>query len=223
MQKLEAIQKEFNGAQSGGKKVSLADLIVLGGCAAVEEAAKKAGHDVKVPFSPGRTDASQEQTDVHSFAVWSRPRTGSATTCGRDTKAGGGLLVDRAQLLTLTAPEMTVLVGGMRALNANFGQSKHGVFTNRPGDVDERFLRQPARHEHEVADVLYVRRRARGARSRDGRTQVDRHRVDLVFGSNSQLRALAEVYACDDSKEVFVKDFVAAWNKVMNLDRYDLA
>ena len=221
---LEAIQKEFNGAQSGGKKVSLADLIVLGGCAAVEAAAKKAGHDVKVPFSPGRTDASQDQTDVHSFAVLEPAADGFRNYQRKgDQRPAEELLVDRAQLLTLTAPEMTVLVGGLRALNANFGQSKHGVFTTRPGTLtndffvnllDMRTKWQPA----SLAEGVYEGRdRATGEMKWTGT------RVDLVFGSNAQLRAIAEVYACDDSKETFVKDFAAAWNKVMNLDRFDLA
>ncbi len=224
LETLEAIQKDFNSSQSGGKKVSLADLIVLGGCAAVEEAAKKAGHDVKVPFSPGRTDASQEQTDVHSFAVL-EPTADGFRNYLRNGKPQSAeeLLVDRAQLLTLTAPEMTVLVGGMRALNANFGQSKHGVFTNRPGTLTNDFfvnlldMNTKWQPSSTSEGVYEGRDRATGEIKWTGT------RVDLVFGSNSQLRAIAEVYACDDSKEAFVKDFVAAWNKVMNLDRYDLA
>jgi catalase-peroxidase len=224
LQKLETIQTEFNSAQSGGKKVSLADLIVLGGCAAVEEAAKKAGYDVKVPFLPGRTDASQEQTDVHSFAPLEPAADGfrNYLRAGQPMSAEE-LLVDRAQLLKLTAPEMTVLIGGMRALNANFGQSKHGVFTSRPEtltndffvnllDMNTKWQASPTSN-----GVFEGRDRATGEIKSTGT------RVDLVFGSNSQLRALAEVYASDDSKESFVKDFVAAWNKVMNLDRYDLA
>ena len=222
--KLEAIQKEFNSSQSGGKKVSLADLIVLGGCAAVEEAAKRAGHDVKVPFSPGRTDASQEQTDVHSFAVMEPVADGFRNYLRSGQRLSAEeLLVDRAQLLTLTAPEMTVLVGGMRALNANFGQSKHGVFTNRPETLTNDFfvnlldMNTKWQASSTSEGVFEGRDRATGEIKWTGT------RVDLVFGSNSQLRAIAEVYACDDSKEAFVKDFVAAWNKVMNLDRYDLA
>jgi len=221
---LEAIQKDFNGAQSGGKKVSLADLIVLGGCAAVEEAAKKAGHDVKVPFSPGRMDASQELTDVHSFAVLEPIADGFRNYLRReDQRPAEELLVDRAQLLTLTAPEMTVLVGGMRALNANFGQSKLGVFTNRPETLANDFfvnlldMKMKWQASPTSEGVFEGRDRATGEIKWTGT------RVDLIFGSNSQLRAIAEVYACDDSKEAFVKDFVAAWNKVMNLDRYDLA
>ena len=221
---LEAIQKDFNRAQSGGKKVSLADLIVLGGCAAVEAAAKKAGHDVKVPFSPGRMDASQEQTDVHSFAVLEPTADGFRNYLRNGNEGSAAeLLVDRANLLTLTAPEMTVLVGGMRALDANFGQSKHGVFTKRPETLTNDFfvnlLDMNTKWQKSATSegVLEGRNRATGELKWTGTV------VDLVFGSNSQLRALAEFYACDDSKEVFVKDFVAAWNKVMNLDRYDLA
>ena len=220
LQKLEAIQKDFN---SGKKKISLADLIVLGGCAAVEAAAKKGGHDVKVPFSPGRTDASQEQTDVHSFAVLEPTADGFRNYLRKGHQSPAEELVDRAQLLTLTAPEMTVLVGGMRALNANFGQSKHGVFTKRPGTLTNDFfvnlLDMNTRWQKSATSegVLEGRDRAKGELKWTGTV------VDLVFGSNSQLRALAEVYACSDSKEAFVKDFVAAWNKVMNLDRYDLA
>ncbi len=222
--KLEAIQKEFNKSQSGGKKkVSLADVIVLGGCAAVEEAAKRAGHDVKVPFSPGRTDASQEQTDLHSFAVM-EPAADGFRNYIRDAHglSAEELLVDRAQLLKLTAPEMTVLVGGMRTLGANFGQSKHGVFTNQPGTLTNDFfvnlLDMNTKWQPSSAskDVYEGRDRVTGEVKWTGT------RVDLLFGSNSQLRAIAEVYACNDSKETFVKDFVAAWNKVMNLDRYDL-
>ena len=227
LKKLEAIQKEFNSSQSNGnkgKKVSLADLIVLGGCAAVEEAAKRAGHKVKIPFSPGRTDASQKQTDVHSFAVMEPVADGfrNYLRSGQSLSAEE-LLVDRAQLLTLTAPEMTVLVGGMRALNANFGQAKHGVFTNRPETLTNDFFVnlldmntkwQPS----STSEGVYE-----GRDRATGKIKWTGTRVDLVFGSNSQLRAIAEVYACDDSKEAFVKDFAAAWNKVMNLDRYDLA
>jgi catalase-peroxidase len=223
LKKLAAIQKEFNSSQSGGKKVSLADLIVLGGCAAVEAAAKKAGHDVKVPFSPGRMDASQKQTDVHSFAVL-EPAADGFRNYQRKPDQGPAeeLLVDRSQLLTLTAPEMTVLVGGMRALNANFGQSKHGVFTNRPEALTNDFfvnlLDMGTKWEASSTEGVFE-----GRDRATGKIQWTGTRADLVFGSNSQLRAIAEVYACDDSKEAFVKDFVAAWNKVMNLDRYDLA
>jgi catalase-peroxidase len=231
LKKLGGIQKEFNGSRSNGnksngkgKQVSLADLIVLGGCAAVEEAAKKAGHKVKIPFSPGRTDASQEQTDVHSFAVMEHAADGfrNYLRSGQQLSAEE-LLVNRAQLLTLTAPEMTVLVGGLRALNANFGQAKHGVFTNRPGTLTNDFF----------VNLLDMNTKWQASSTSDGvfegrdratdKIKWTGTRVDLLFGSNSQLRAIAEVYACDDSKQAFVKDFAAAWNKVMNLDRYDLA
>jgi len=222
--KLEAIQKDFNSSQSGGKKVSLADLIVLGGCAAVEEAAKKGGHEVKVPFSPGRTDASQEQTDAHSFAPLEPKADGfrNYLQLGQRMSAEE-LLVDRAQLLTLTGPEMTVLVGGMRALNANAGQSKHGVFTKQPETLTNDFFVNLL----DMGTVWQASPTSEGVfEGRDratGEIKWTGTRVDLVFGSNSQLRALAEVYACDDSKEAFVKDFAAAWSKVMNLDRFDLA
>jgi catalase-peroxidase len=221
--KLESIQKEFNGSQSGGKKVSLADLIVLGGCAAVEEAAKRAGHDVQVPFLPGRTDALQAQTDVHSFAVLEPLADGFRNYHRKENeRPGEELLVDRSQLLKLTAPEMTVLVGGLRALNANFGQSKHGVFTSRPETLTNDFfvnlLDMKTMWQATPSEGVFE-----GRDRATGEIKWTGTRVDLVFGSNSQLRAIAEVYACDDSKEAFVKDFVAAWNKVMNLDRYDLA
>jgi len=221
---LEGIQKEFNASQSNGKKVSLADVIVLGGCAAVEEAAKKAGHTVKVPFSPGRTDASQKLTDVESFSVLEPTADGfiNYQRKGHPVPAEE-MLLDRAQLLTLTAPEMTVLVGGMRALNANFGQSKHGVFTKRPETLSNEFFTN-------LLDMSTQWKPSAGSEGvyegRDRKTDEVKWtgtRVDLIFGSNSQLRALAEVYACADSKEKFVKDFVAAWSKVMNLDRFDLA
>jgi catalase-peroxidase len=224
LQTLEAIQKQFNGAQSGGKKVSLADLIVLGGCAAVEEAAKKAGHDVNVPFSPGRMDASLEQTDVHSFAVLEPIADGVRNYVRKGLEGSAAeLLIDRANLLTLTAPEMTVLIGGMRALNANFHQSAHGVFTKRPGVLTNDFfvnlLDMKTKWQKSAASesVLEGRDRATGQIMWTGTV------VDLVFGSNAQLRALVEVYACSDSQQAFVHDFVAAWNKVMNLDRFDLA
>ena len=223
LQKLEAIQKDFNSS-SGKKKVSLADLIVLGGCAAVEEAAKKAGHEVKVPFSPGRTDASEEQTDVHSFAVL-EPKADGFRNYSRNGHGSSAeeMLVDKAQLLKLTAPEMTVLVGGMRALNANFGQSKHGVFTKRPETLTNDFfvnlLDMNTKWQASSASEAVFEGRDR----KTGEIKWTGTRGDLIFGSHSQLRAIAEVYACDDSKEAFVKDFVAAWNKVMNLDRYDLA
>jgi catalase-peroxidase len=223
LQKLEAIQKEFNGAQSGKKRISLADLIVLAGCAAVEAAAKKAGHDVKVPFSPGRTDASQEQTDVESFAVLEPRADGFRNYLRAGLKAPAEeLLLDRAQLLTLTAPEMTVLVGGMRALNANFGQSRHGIFTGAPGTLTSDFfgnlLDMRTEWRPSATEGIYE-----GRDRQSGQVRWTGTRVDLVFGSNSELRALAEVYASDDAREKFVKDFVAAWDKVMNLDRFDLA
>jgi len=222
LQKLEQIQKEFNKSQSGGKRISLADMIVLGGCAAVEAAAKKAGHDVTVPFAPGRTDASQQQTDVDSFAVLEPTADGFRNYLrSGHLQSAEELLVDRAQLLTLTAPEMTVLVGGMRVLNANAGQSKHGVFTRQPETLTNDFfvnlLDMKTKWEPASEGVFEGRDRATNELKWTGT------RVDLVFGSNSQLRATAEVYACSDSQQKFVHDFVAAWNKVMNLDRFDLA
>ncbi len=221
---LEGIQNAFNDAQSGGKKVSLADLIVLGGCAAIEQAAEKAGHAVEVPFAPGRTDASQEQTDVESFAVIEPFADGFRNyEKAKYAVSAEELLIDKAQLLTLTAPEMTVLIGGMRALNANFGQSQHGVFTKRPETLTNDFFANLLdmgtewKAASEAEDVFEGRDRATGELKWTGT------RVDLIFGSNSQLRALAEVYACDDSQKKFVHDFVVAWNKVMNADRFDLA
>ena len=221
---LEAIQKAFNTAQSGKKKVSLADLIVLGGCAAVEAAAKKAGHGVKVPFTPGRTDASQEQTDVESFAVLEPTADGFRNYIRKAIQIPAEeMLVDRAQLMTLTAPEMTVLVGGMRALNANVGKSKHGVFTGRPETLTNDFfvnlLDMSTRWQASAKSEGVFE----GSDRATGTVKWAGTRVDLVFGSNSQLRAIAEVYACDDSQQVFVRDFVVAWGKVMNLDRFDLA
>jgi len=221
---LKKIQKAFNSAQSGGKKVSLADLIVLGGCAGVEAAAKKAGLDVTVPFTPGRTDASQTQTDAESFSVLEPVADGFRNYLKtRFSISAEELLVDRAQLLTLTAPEMTVLVGGLRVLNANFGQTQYGVFTKRPGTLTNDFfvnlldMGTAWKPASEPGDVFEGRDRA------TGELKWTATRVDLVFGSNSQLRAIAEVYASEDSRQKFVKDFVAAWNKVMNLDRFDLA
>jgi catalase-peroxidase len=223
LEKLEAIRKEFNGAQSGGKKVSLADLIVLGGDAAIEEAAKKAGHEVKIPFSPGRTDATQEQTDAHSFAPLEPIADGFRNYLRKEhEESAAELLVDKANLLTLTAPEMTVLIGGLRALDANFGHSKNGVFTKRPGTLTNDFfvnlldMNTKWQKSAASADVLEGRDRASGELRWTGTV------VDLVFGSNSQLRALAEVYASSDGQEEFVREFVAAWSKVMNLDRFDL-
>jgi catalase-peroxidase len=230
LSKLEAIQREFNSSQSNGnkggvkdKKVSLADLIVLGGCAAVKEAAKKAGYDVKIPFTPGRTDASPEQTDVHSFAIMEPVADGFRNYLrSGQVLSAEELLVDRAQLLTLTAPEMTVLIGGLRALGANFGQTKHGVLTNQPETLTNDFfvnlLDMKTQWQPNGSEGVYE-----GRDRATGKSKWTATRVDLVFGSNSQLRALAEVYGSNDSKEAFVKDFAAAWNKVMNLDRYDVA
>ena len=224
LQKLEAIQKDFNSAQSGGKKVSLADLIVLGGCAAVEAATKKAGHDVKVPFSPGRMDASQELTDVDSFAVLEPTADGFRNYVRKGYEGSAAeLLVDRANLLTLTAPEMTVLVGGMRALNANFGQSEHGVFTTRPQTLTNDFFVNLLDMNTKWQKSATLEGVLEGSDRATGKLKWTGTIVDLVFGSNSQLRVLAEVYACSDSHKAFVRDFVAAWNKVMNLDRFDLA
>jgi catalase-peroxidase len=221
---LEKLQQEFNRSPSGGRKVSLADLIVLGGCAAVEQAAKKDGHNVTVPFAPGRTDATQEQTDVNSFEVLEPAADGFRNYL----RAGDPLspetrLLDRANLLKLTAPEMTVLVGGMRALNANFGQSKHGVFTDRPETLTNDFFVNLLdagtawRPSGSAEEKVYE-----GRDRATGKLRWTATAADLVFGAHSQLRALAEVYASDDAKEKFVRDFVAAWNKVMNLDRFDL-
>ncbi len=220
---LETIQKEFNGA-SGGKKVSLADLIVLGGCAAVEAAAKNAGHAVKVPFTPGRTDASQAQTDVHAFAVLEPTADGFRNYLRKGhNRSAEELLVDRAQLMTLTAPEMTVLVGGMRALGATFGASKHGVFTKRPGTLTNDFFVNLLDMKTTWAPSATSEGVYEGRDRKTGEVKWTGTRVDLLFGSNSVLRAVAEVYACDDSQQAFVKDFVAAWAKVMNADRFDLA
>jgi catalase-peroxidase len=224
LEKLEAIQKEFNAAQSGRKKVSLADLIVLGGCAAVEVAAKKAGHSIEVPFSPGRTDTSQEQTDVESFAVLEPVADGFRNYLRAGVTAPAEqLLLDRAQLLTLTAPEMTVLIGGMRALNTSFGQSKHGLLTKRPGTLTNDFFVNLLDMGTEWRPTSGAEGVYEGRDRATGEVKWTATRVDLVFGSNSELRALAEVYASDDAKEKFVKDFAAAWSKVMNLDRFDLA
>jgi catalase-peroxidase len=220
---LEGIQKEFNSAQSGDKKVSLADLIVLGGCAAVEKAAKDAGFDVTVPFSPGRMDASAKQTDVEAFAVL-EPYADGFRNYQRAKYAVSAeeLLVDKAQLLTLTAPEMTALVGGMRVLGANYGGSKHGVFTDRPGELTNDFFVNLLDMGTEWKPVNEDEDEFEGHNRATGQKKWTGTRVDLIFGSNSQLRALAEVYAQDDSQEKFVHDFVAAWNKVMNADRFDL-
>ena len=223
LEALEDIRSEFNMAMPGGKKISLADLIVLAGCAGVEQAAKNAGHEVRVPFTPGRTDASQEQTDVEAFAVL-EPRADGFRNylAGRYAVSAEALLVDRAQLLTLSAPEMTVLVGGLRVLDANTGQSQHGVFTQRPGTLSNDFfinlldMRTQWKSVSDARDVFEGRDRETDELRWTGT------RVDLIFGSNSQLRALAEVYASADAQEKFIHDFVAAWNKVMNLDRFDL-
>jgi len=224
LQTLEGIQKEFNSAQSGGKKVSLADLIVLGGCAGVEQAAKNAGHEVTVPFTPGRTDASEAQTDVASFAVL-EPKADGFRNYQKTRYAvpAEELLVDKAQLLTLTAPEMTVLLGGMRVLNASYRQSQHGVFTEKPEALTNDFfvnllgMGTEWKAASKEADVFEGRDRKSGELKWTGT------RVDLIFGSNSQLRALAEVYGSADAQEKFIQDFVSAWDKVMNLDRFDLA
>ena len=221
---LEGIQQDFNNAQIGGKKVSLADLIVLGGCAAVEKAAQKAGYDVTVPFTPGRTDASQEQTDVLSFNVMEPAADGFRNYLkGSHRLPAEEMLVDRAQLLTLTAPEMTVLVGGMRALNANYDKTQYGVLTTRPETLTNDFfvnlLDMSTAWEATGEDnETFV-----GCDRATGAQKWTATRVDLIFGSHSQLRALAEVYACDDAKDKFVSDFIAAWTKVMDLDRFDLA
>jgi len=223
LEALQGVQRDFNAAQSGGKKISLADLIVLGGCAAIEQAAKAAGVPVAVPFAAGRTDASQEQTDIESFAVLEPTADGFRNYIkARSGASPEERLLDKAQLLTLSAPEMTVLVGGLRALGANVGQSAHGVFTRRPGVLTNDFfvnlldMGTAWKPTSETAEVFEGHDRA------TGEIKWTATRVDLVFGSNSQLRALAEVYACDDARETFVRDFVAAWNKVMNLDRFDL-
>jgi catalase-peroxidase len=220
---LEQIQERFNQSQTGGKNISLADLIVLGGCAAVEQAARNAGHAVSVPFAPGRTDATQENTDVESFAVL-EPRADGFRNYVRagELLSPETLLLDRANMLTLTAPEMTVLIGGMRVLNANVGQAPHGVFTDRPETLTNDFfvnlLDMGVEWTAPAAGSTVYEGRSRTT----GEVRRTATAVDLVFGSNSQLRALAEVYACDDAKEKFVRDFVAAWCKVMNLDRFDL-
>jgi len=224
LQALAKIQKEFNGEQSGGKKVSLADLIVLGGCAGVEQAARNAGHKVTVPFYPGRTDASQKQTDVKAFAVL-EPKADGFRNYLKDkySVTAEELMLDRAQLLTLTAPEMTVLVGGMRVLNANYGQSRHGVFTKRPESLTNDFfvnlLDMDIMWKASPKDDNVFEGRDR----KSGKLKWTGTRIDLIFGSNSQLRAIAEVYGCQDSQKKFLDDFVGAWSKVMNLDRFDLA
>ena len=220
---LEEVQKDFNDSQSDGKKVSLADIIVLGGCAAVEDAATKAGHNVQVPFSPGRTDASQDQTDIDSFAVLEPKVDGFRNHHGKEqSRSAEELLVDRAHMLTLTAPEMTVLVGGLRVLNANVGQSELGVFTNRPETLTNDFFVNLLAMNTDWKKSSRCEHFFEGRDQETGEIKWTGSAVDLVFGSNSQLRAIAEVYACDDSQQAFVNDFVAAWDKVMNLDRFDL-
>ncbi|MBA2609346.1 MAG: catalase-peroxidase, partial [Actinobacteria bacterium] len=226
LQTLEQIQQEFNGSQSGGKKVSLADLIVLGGCAAVEQAAKNAGYDVTVPFSPGRTDASQEQTDVESFEVLEPTADGFRNYLRAGEKLPPEtLLLDRANLLTLTAPEMTVLLGGMRAMNVNLAQSAHGVAADGPETLTNDFFVHllDMRAETEWKPSVSAENVYEGHDRATGEVKRTATAVDLVFGANSVLRALSEVYASDDGKEKFVRDFVTAWNKVMNLGRFDLA
>jgi catalase-peroxidase len=219
---LEGIQAEFNAGQTGDKRVSLADLIVLGGCAAVEQAARNAGYEVEVPFSPGRTDASQDQTDVDAFAVLEPTADGFRNYFRPgDTRREDELLVDRASLLSLTAPEMTVLVGGLRVLGANTGRTGRGVFTDRPETLTNDFfvnlLDMGTEWRMSAGDHVYE-----GRDRSSGEVKWTATAVDLVFGSNSQLRAIAEVYGCEDGQPKFVRDFVAAWNKVMNLDRFDL-
>jgi catalase-peroxidase len=224
LEKLEAVQKAFNRSLKGGKKISLADVIVLGGCAAVEEAAKKAGHKVEVPFSPGRTDASQEQTDVEAFSYLEPVADGFRNFLkAQFSVPAEELLIDRAQLLTLTAPELTVLVGGLRVLGANHGKSSHGVFTKQPETLTNDFFVNLLDMNTEWQPSSKTEGVYEGRDRATGKIKWTGTRVDLVFGSNSQLRAVAEVYGCSDAKEKFVKDFVAAWNKVMNLDRFDLA
>jgi catalase-peroxidase len=220
---LEGIQGEFNQAQTGGKKVSLADQIVLGGGAAVEQAAKSAGQPVAVPFSPGRVDATQEQTDIESFSVLEPVADGFRNyQKTRYAVPAEALLVDRAQLLTLTAPEMTVLIGGLRVLNINAGQTPHGVFTKRPGVLSNDFFRNLLDMSTEWKAVSEAKETFEGRDRKTGELKWTARRVDLVFGANSQLRALAEVYGSADAQEGFVRDFVAVWSKVMNLDRFDL-
>jgi catalase-peroxidase len=224
LQVLETIQTEFNASRNDGKKVSFADLIVLGGCAAIEAAAEKAGYKVTVPFTPGRMDATQEQTDAHSFAVLEPVADGFRNYLkAKYSLSAEEMLIDKAQLLTLTAPEMTVLIGGMRVLNTNAGHTTHGVFTKRPETLTNDFfvnlldMGTVWKATSEASDIFEGRNRS------TGELQWTATRVDLVFGSNSQLRALVEAYGCKDSQEKFLHDFIAAWNKVMNLDRFDLA
>jgi catalase-peroxidase len=220
---LEDIQNEFNAAQSGGKKISMADLIVLAGSAGVEKAAKQAGHSITVPFAAGRADASQEQTDVESFAYLEPIADGFRNyTKGKYNVSAEALMVDKAELLNLTAPEMTVLVGGLRVLGANVGQSKHGVFTKQPEALTNDFFVNLLDMGTQWNAIGGGTDEFQGRDRKTGEVKWTGTRVDLVFGSHAQLRALSEVYACSDAKEKFVKDFVAAWTKVMNLDRFDL-
>jgi len=224
LEKLEGIQKEFNNAQTRGKKVSLADLIVLAGCTGVEKAAKDAGFNVTVPFTPGRMDASQEQTDVASFEVLEPATDGFRNYLKKQyTISSAELLIDKAQLLKLTAPEMTVLVGGMRVLNTNFDNSKHGVFTKRPEVLTNDFFVNLLDMSTAWKPASETRETFEGRDRKTGALKWTGTQVDLSFGSNSELRALAEVYGSTDGNEKFVKDFIEAWNKVMNLDRFDLA
>ena len=224
LQTLEQVQSEFNGAQTDGTRVSLADLIVLAGCAGVEQAARDAGQDVQVPFTPGRTDASQDWTDVESFAVLEPSADGfrNYLQAGHQGSAEEQL-VERAYMLTLTPPEMTVLVGGLRVLNANTGQSEHGVFTNRPGTLTNDFFVNLLDMNTEWQASPTSEGLFEGRDRQSGDRKWTGTRVDLIFGSNSELRAIAEAYGCDDGQQEFVRDFVAAWDKVMNLDRFDLA
>jgi catalase-peroxidase len=223
LQILEQLRGEFNAAQSGGKRISLADLIVLGGCAAIEAAAKKAGNELAVPFVPGRTDATQEMTDIESFAVLEPKVDGFRNYIRKDqTIPSEECLIDRAQLLTLTAPEMTVLVGGLRALNANYGKSQLGVFTSRPETLSNDFFRNLLDMGIEWKKSPQCEHFFEGRCRKSGEVKWKATAVDLIFGSNSQLRALSEVYASHDGSGKFLHDFVAAWNKVMNLDRFDL-
>ena len=223
LETLEKIQKDFNSKQKGGKKVSLADLIVLGGCAGVEKAAKNAGHDVIVPFSPGRMDALEDQTDVESFSVLEPKADGFRNYLkSKYSVSAEELLIDRAQLLTLTAPEMTVLIGGMRVLNTNFKQTKHGVFTNQPETLTNDFFVNLLNMNTIWKSTSRDGEIFEGLDRKTGKKKWIGTRIDLIFGSNSQLRSIAEVYACKDSQKKFIADFIAAWNKVMNVDRFDL-
>ena len=220
---MEQVQTEFNSAQTDGKRVSLADLIVLAGCAGVEKAAKNAGQNVRVPFMPGRTDASQEWTDVDSFAVLEPTADGFRNYLrAGHRESAEELLVERASMLTLTPPEMTVLLGGLRVLDANIGQSQHGVFTHRPGALTNDFFVNLLDMDTEWQASPTSEGVFEGRDRRTGELKWTGTRVDIVFGSNSELRAISEVYGCDDAQQKFVNDFVVAWNKVMNLDRFDL-